>query len=84
MTADENRRFAALCYALGWTRGQLDSVLDGTADLQRVREVLNASSVTEIAAAMGMTAAELQLPEDSNTYLTDAEKWALSGRERAS
>jgi hypothetical protein len=79
MTANEHKTFAALCYALGWTRGQLDNVLEGKADLQRVREVLNASAATAIAAAIGMTDSDFQLP-DWNMYLTDAEKWALSGR----
>ena len=79
MTAEEHRKFAAVCYALGWTRGQLSRVLDGEADLQRVREVLNASASAQIMEALGME--ETDFPAEWHEHLTDAEKWTLSGRQ---
>ena len=81
MTTEERRMFAAVCYALGWARGQLGNVLESTADLQRVREVSDASAIAQIMQAIGMS--EADFPADWYECLTDAEKWTLSGRDRA-
>ena len=81
MTAEEKKQYAAICYALGWTRSMLSDVLEEEGDVNRIRQVLEASATPRIAQSIGMTEADLAL--DWNEHLTDLEKWAISGRSDA-
>lgn len=79
MTPEEHRRYAAVCYALGWTRGIIDDFIrDQEPDLDRAKEVLDASATSEIARTLGITEADLN--PDWHIYLSEQERWRLSGR----
>ena len=71
------REFAALAYALGVARGALQSALQGNADAQELRQVLDGTSTASIARAIGQTESGLSL--DWNKYLTQEEKRAIAG-----
>jgi hypothetical protein len=77
MTSEEKKKYAALCYALGLTRGMLFDVLNGEADPARLRQVYDSSATNNVARAIGMTEADLTL--DWNDHLTEPEKWIIGG-----
>jgi len=79
MTKKERKQYAAICYALGWTRSTLYDVLNGSAEKERIRRVFEATATDELARAVGMT--ELDFFPDWSRHLTAAEKWAIGGGE---
>ncbi len=78
MTSVEKKKYAAVLCALSWTRSLLNDVLEDRANIERVREVLNATSTDEIAKAIKLSKADLSV--DVNEQLTEEERWKISGR----
>ena len=78
MTPDEAKRYAAVCYALGWARSMLHDVLNGEVDKERLEKVYEATATMYIAEAIGSKEAEF-FP-DWDSHLSRREKWRISGR----
>jgi hypothetical protein len=73
----QQRKYAAIAFALGVARGALSGIADGDYTREDAQRIYDATSTARIAQALG-------LPEDTlaiywDEYLTDPEKHRISG-----
>lgn len=71
------REFAALAFALGKARGELYSCKNGDSDLESIESMLRATSLQNIAKALGICESEIAV--DWNEFLTKQELDTLRG-----
>ncbi len=69
--------YAAICVAVGWLRGALESATTDNIDREELRRILDATATAEIAKVLGKKEADLFI--DWNLYLTEKQKHAIAG-----
>lgn len=77
----EQRKYAALAFALGVARGALSGISDGDYTKEDAQRIYDATAASRIAQSLGLP--DDALGVDWDKYLTDAEKHKIAGRDNA-